>query len=89
MVSDNEEGSFCHSLNILQASTEQNNLHNSSHNNSQNEQHRIPCIHYPRATSTVTNATSSATNTQQDYNRQSYRVPQYYSSSFSYPDSRK
>ena len=52
-------------------------------NNAKNDQHFIPHIQPPALTSTVTNATP--TTTQQDYNRQSYRVPPYYANSLSYP----
>ena len=44
----------------------------------------IPHITYSRRTATNTNTT-----TQQDFNRQSYRVPQYYSDSHSYSDRRR
>ena len=79
MVSNNKQGTS------LQISTE----HQSSYNNPQNIPYTIPHISHSRRTSTDTNDTSSSTNTQQDYNRQSYRVPHYYSDSHSYSDRRR
>ena len=49
-----------------------------------NSPYTIPHITHSRRTSTNTNTT-----TQQDYNRQSYRVPQYYSDPHSYSDRRR
>ena len=54
--------------------------------NVQNDQQFIPHIQPHATTSTVTTATLTIT-IQQDYNRQSFRVPQYYTNSLSYPDS--
>ena len=54
--------------------------HWNSYNNSP---YTIPHISHSRRTSTNTNTTP-----QQDYNRQSYRVPQYYSNPHSYSDRR-
>ena len=61
--------------------------HHSSYNNSQNIPYTIP--HISRSRTTETNVTSSSTITQQDYNRESYRVPQYYSNPHSYSDRRR
>ena len=55
--------------------------HQISHNNTS---YTIPHISHSRRTTTDTNTT-----TQQDYNRQSYRVPQYYSNPHSYSDKGK
>ena len=55
--------------------------HQTSYNNSP---YTIPHIPHSRRTSTNTNTTM-----QQDYNRQSYRVPQYYSNPHSYSDRRR
>ena len=55
--------------------------HQTSYNNLP---YTIPHIAHSRRTSTNTNTT-----TQQDYNRQSYRVPQYYSNPHSYSDRRR
>ena len=55
--------------------------HQTSYNNSP---YTIPHISHSRRTSTNTNTTM-----QQDYNRQSYRVPQYYSNPHSYSDRRR
>ena len=55
--------------------------HQTSYNNSP---YTIPHIAHSRRTSTNTNTTM-----QQDYNRQSYRVPQYYSDPHSYSDRRR
>ena len=76
MVSDNQEGN-------LQTSTERSSTHNS-----QNIPYTIQHISHSRTTSTETNVTQSSTITQQEYNRESYRVPQYYSNSHSYSDRR-
>ena len=69
MVSDNQQGMS------LQTFTE----HQSSFNNPKNIPYTIPPISHSRRPSTDTNATSCCTITQHDYNRQSYRVPHYYS----------
>ena len=74
MISDNQQGVS------LQTSTQ----HQSTYNNLQNILYTMPHISHSRRTSTDTNATMSSTNTQQEYNRQSYRVPHYYSDSHSY-----
>ena len=79
MVSDNQQGMS------LQTSTQ----HQSSYNNLQNILYTIPHISHSRRTSTNTNTTSSSTIAQQNYNRQSYRVPHYYSDSHYYSDRRR
>ena len=79
MVSDNQQGMSLHT------STE----HQSSYNNPQNTPYTIPHISHSRRSSTDTNPTSSSPITQQDYNRQSYRVPHCYSNSHSYSDRRR
>ena len=61
----------------LQISTQ----HQTSYSNSP---YTIPHISHSRRTSTNTNTT-----TQQGYNRQSYRVPPYYSTPHSYSDRRR
>ena len=55
--------------------------HQNSYNNSP---YTIPHILHSRRTSTNTNTTM-----QQDYNRKSYRVPQFYSNPHSYSDRRR
>ena len=75
MVSDNQQGTS------LQTSTQCQSLYK----NSQNIPYTIPHISCSRRTSTDASPTSS-TIAQQDYSRQSYRVPHYYSDSHSFLD---
>ena len=90
MVADNQQGMSDDIFKSLQVSTQPQTQH-----------YRILCIHHPTTTCTVTNPTpsvtskttnatpSTATTTQQDSNRDSYRAPQSYLNSLSYPDNRR
>ena len=99
LISNEQWEQLSHNPQVIVTGSEEekgrlNNLPNSlnatnatQQQNAQNYQQFIPHIQSHASTSTVTTATPTTTTQQDYYNRQSFRVPQYYTNSLSYPDS--